>query len=196
MGSLMRLTQRRIDLNQLSYEYTIKHGMEASLKNPERREWDMEMDCIDHQFECEILDTYERIVGFAKEHNFQRIVDIGAAYGHQSECALNKGVGYLGVDEGVRNFWNADKFTFVTARYPAPLPLENGDLGVSVLCLTWGCFLTEGDKTLHEQCAALKKDFQHCILYLPKEGREAMAQYFETVTKLDDCLYYFSNKTA
>lgn len=196
MGKYERLNQRGKELYNASRKIVNEQGMKAALTSEESRALDMESDCINHLFECEIVGTYETIVAFAKENQFSRIVDIGAAYGHQSECALNEGIDYLGVDDAAHNFWNADTFKFITARYPAPLPLAEGDLGVSVLCLTWGCFLTEGDKTLHEQCAALAKDFKHCILYLPKEGREAMAQYFETVTKLDYCLYYFSNSAA
>lgn len=194
MGKYERLNQRGKELYTASRKMVDELGMEAALASKERREWDMEGDCINHFFECETYDTYEKIVAFAKENEIPRIVDLGAAYGHQSECALNEGLNYLGVDNGVQSFWNADKFKYVTARYPTPLPLEKGDLGVSVLCLTWTCYLSEGDKTLHEQCAALAKDFEHCVLYLAKAGKEAMAQYFETVTKLDDCLYYFSNK--
>ena len=196
MGKYERLNQRGKELYNASRKIVNEQGMKAALASEESRALDMESDCINHLFECEIVGTYETIVAFAKENQFSRIVDIGAAYGHQSECALNEGIDYLGVDDAAHNFWNADKFKFLTARYPAPLPLEKGDLGVSVLCLTWGCYLSEGDKTLHEQCAALAKDFEHCVLYLAKDGREAMAQYFENVTKLDDCLYYFSNKTA
>ena len=196
MGKYERLNQRGKELYNASRKIVNEQGMKAALASEESRALDMESDCINHLFECEIVGTYETIVAFAKENQFSRIVDIGAAYGHQSECALNEGIDYLGVDDAAHNFWNADKFKFITARYPAPLPLEKGDLGVSVLCLTWTCYLSEGDKTLHEQCAALAKDFEHCVLYLAKDGREAMAQYFENVTKLDDCLYYFSNKTA
>ena len=123
-------------------------------------------------------------------------MDLGAAYGHQSECALNEGIDYLGVDDAAHKFWNADTFTFLTARYPAPLPLEEGDLGVSVLCLTWPCYLTEGVKTLHEQCAALAKDFKHCVLYVETEGKKVLEQYFETVTQIDRSLYYFQQQTV
>jgi hypothetical protein len=154
----------------------------------------MEEYCIAHLFECQGIDTYEQIASFCKERGIQRVVDIGCAYGHQSEVFLNEGIQYLGVDEDNGIFWNLDKFQYIVNRYPCELPIQKGDLGVSVLCLTWNCYLYEGEKTLKEQCEALQRDFEHCLLYMVPERVNFVHRYFKKVEEIGENLYYFSNQ--
>lgn len=151
-----------------------------------------EMDCIDHVFECERLLTYETIALFCKENNIQKAVDIGCAYGHQSECFLIHGIDYLGLDNALLPFWNREKYTFVKGVYPCSLPIQKGDLGVSVMCLTWNCYLYDKEKTLQAQCEALVRDFDHCILYITQEASEYVSKYFPKMKKLSYQTYYFS----
>jgi hypothetical protein len=154
----------------------------------------MEEDCIAHLFECRGIETYEKIAMFCKERGIKRIFDIGCAYGHQSEVFLKEGLEYIGVNDHTATFWNRDKFQYIVNRYPCELPTQKGDLGVSVLCLTWNCYLYEGKKTLTEQCEALQRDFEHCLLYIAPDKVEFVNRYFKKVKKIDEHLYYFSNK--
>lgn len=174
--------------------YLLEKGRENYLKGKETIEYDMEMDCIDHFFECEGFRTYGQIALFCKENGIKRAIDIGCAYGHQSECFLIHGVDYVGVNESKLNFWNQDTFKYVAGHYPCLLPTKSNDLAVSVLCLTWNCYLREGEKTLREQVEALQRDFSHCLLYITEDAKDFVSQYFKKVVKLGRNLYYFSNR--
>lgn len=154
----------------------------------------MEDDCICHFLSYEGAKTYETIAAFAKEHNIQRVVDIGCAYGHQSETFLQEGIHYIGVSDHQAIFWNKDKFPYFVSAYPCELPVQSGDLAISVLCLTWNCYLYEGEKTLIEQCEALQRDFDHCLLYIQLDRLEFISRYFKKTKQVKGNLYYFSNK--
>lgn len=174
-------------------EELFEKGKELYLKGEDTIQYDMEMDCIDHFFECEGWRTYEAIAKFCKENQIERVVDIGCSYGHQSECFLHEGIDYVGVNDGnLRNFWNQDRFQYILGRYPCEVPVKPNDLGVSVLCLTWNCYLYENEKTLKEQCEALKRDFDHCLLYITNEAKNYVSQYFKKVKSIGKNLYYFS----
>lgn len=149
--------------------------------------------CICCLFEAEGFQTYERITSFCLKHNINRVVDIGCAYGHQSEVFLQNSIDYIGINENECNFWNKDKFQYIVDSYPCKIPVQKGDLGVSVLCLTWNCYLHEGKKTLHEQCQALQRDFTHCLLYLQIDHIEVVKSYFKKYEQIDGNLFYFSN---
>lgn len=153
---------------------------------------DMEIDSIDNVFES--LFIYEKIALFVKQIGAKRVIDIGCAFGHQSEVFLNEGIHYIGVDEHQIPFWNAQKFDYIVGNYPCPLPVSDGDITVSVFCLTWNCYLHEREKTLKEQCEALQRDFQHCLLYLEKDKVEYVSRYFRNTERIDNKLYYFSNR--
>lgn len=150
-----------------------------------------EDDSLTHVFECDGIGTYESILRHAQQINGKRVVDIGCAYGHQSEIFVGSNVEYLGVSNHDSNFFNRDRFDYVIGEYPCELPLQSGDIGVSVLCLTWNVYLTEGEKTLHEQCEALRRDFADCILYLPAHAVEVVSEYFSEATRLGRNLYHF-----
>jgi hypothetical protein len=154
----------------------------------------MEDDSLCHVFECEGLLTYEKIASYAKAVGAKRIIDIGCAYGHQSEVFLNEGLQYVGVTDHSSPFWNRDKFEYVVNRYPCELPIQKGDIGVSVLCMTWNVYLREGKKTLIEQCEALQRDFEHCLIYTQESHVEVLSSFFKHVKQIDGHLYYYSNK--
>lgn len=146
-------------------------------------------------FESQGYKTYEKIADYAKSIGVTDIYDIGCAFAHQSEIFMEKGLGYTGVDNyGVTEFWNSDKYQYVSDTYPCPINPDKDTLGVSVLCLTWNCYLYEKEKTLREQCQALQKDFSHCLLYMSEDKVGVMSEYFTTVEQVDKKLYYFSNR--
>ena len=47
----------------------------------------MLLDSIDNFFECETYKKYEFVLNFCKKNGFNRIFDIGCAYGLQSEVS-------------------------------------------------------------------------------------------------------------
>ena len=60
-----------------------------------KTEYLMEDDTI-----CHVLGNtgaiYESIARFCNEHSIERVVDIGCAYGHQSEIFYEQGIDYTG----------------------------------------------------------------------------------------------------
>lgn len=152
----------------------------------------MMLDSIDHIMERP--ESYENILNFAEKRGIKRVVDIGCAYAFQSSIFEETDVSYMGVDEGVNGrFWNDEKFSFIKTHYPSPLPLVEGDLAISVLCLGWNVYLYEGEKTFNEQFEALSADFKHALLYIPTERLESIGRYFVKTEKVAEGLYYFSN---
>lgn len=177
------------------YEKLYKRSKECSALFKETRDFKyaMEDDCIAHFYECEGYKTYESIRDFAKNHNFKRVFDIGCAYGHQSEVFLNSGVDYVGIEVADCDYWNKDKFKYITAKYPIEIKADEDDLAVSVLCLTWNCYLYEKEKTLTEQCEALQRDFKNCLLYMPKYMIDFVSKYYKNHEIVGENLVYFSN---
>lgn len=153
----------------------------------------MEDDTLMHLFGCDGLRRYEKIASFCMNNDIQGVVDIGCAYGHQSEVFNQVNIEYLGVNDSKSSFWNEKNIPYVANCYPCQIPTKRGDLAISILCLTWNCYLYEGDKTLHEQCAALKRDFDHCLLYIQPDKKEIISDYFKHVEDLGEGFYYFRN---
>lgn len=153
----------------------------------------MESESVCIFFECRKDNKYEFILNFANKHNLKRIYDIGCAYGHQSEVFLNQDVDYIGIEMAKIDFWNNDKFKYIVGNYPFKIDTNKDDLAVSVLCLTWNCYLYEGEETLRKQCEQLQKDFKHCLLYLPKEKIEFVKKYFKYHKILEEGFVYFYN---
>ena len=152
----------------------------------------MEADCIENYIYYDNK-NYKFIHAFAKNYNFKRVIDIGCAMGHQSEDFLGSEIDYLGIDEYSSNFWNSDTFKYIVGRYPFKFKAKEGDLAVSKLCLTWNCYLYEGKKTMHEQLKALSRDFNECLLYIPKENIEIISKYFKNYKLIKDGFVYFYN---
>lgn len=153
----------------------------------------MEDYCICNFFECEGTRKYETILNFAKENNFKRVFDVGCAFGHQSEVFLNSNIKYIGINDTDFDFWNKDKFEYIVGKYPFEIKANEEDLVVSVLCLTWGCYLYENEKTLREQCEQLQRDFKHCLLYMAKEKIDFVKKYYKNYQILDNNFVYFYN---
>lgn len=153
----------------------------------------IEHDSLCSFFECSGAIRYKTILRFAKENNFKRIYDIGCANGYQSEIFLNSNVEYIGIDEYKSDFWNKEEFKYIIDNYPFYIDTNEDDLAVSVLCLTWNCYLSEGELTLKKQCEQLKKDFKHCLLYICQEQIEFVSRYFENYKILNDNFVYFYN---
>ena len=144
-------------------------------------------------FECETLKTYEKICEFAKENNFNKVYDIGCAFGHQSEVFFNNNVEYVGVNDHELPFWNKDKYKYIVSHYPFKIATGDSSLAVSVLCLTWNCYLHEGEKTLKQQCEALRRDFRQCLMYMAKDKVGFVSKYFINIKEIENDLYFLSN---
>lgn len=153
----------------------------------------MEADSIMHFLGAGGVENYEQVVQFCQENHIQRVIDIGSAYGHQSECFLDTTIEYIGVDNEMQDGWNSERYTYIQGSYPCPLPTKADDLAVSVLCLTWNCYLHEGERTLHQQCKSLAKDFSHALLYASKSAKDTLKQYFSSVEAVDGGFLYCSN---
>lgn len=153
----------------------------------------MEGDCICSLLEGQSYKRYENILSFAKENNFKRVYDIGCAYGHQSEIFLNEKIEYIGVNEHNYEFWNADKFKYIVNYYPFKIETDKTDLAVSVSCLTWNCYLDDGEETLKKQCEQLQHDFKHCLLYMAKDKIDFVKKYYDNYKILNDNFVYFYN---
>ncbi|WP_442637927.1 hypothetical protein [Rossellomorea marisflavi] len=183
--SYPKLDTRLDSLNELS---------EMAETKAERTSYLMEGQCLCSVMESIPGGSYERILSYVHMLGGKRVVDIGCAYGHQSEVFSGTGVDYMGVTNHEGDFFNQDIYTYMTGHYPCELPTQEGDIGVSVLCMGWNCYLDEGEKTLHEQAQSLSRDFLDCILYIPETSLEIMASYFDTYDKIGNSLYHFSNK--
>lgn len=146
---------------------------------------------LDHFFECETGKKYNKIISVCKEHGGRRIFDIGCAYGEQSECFINSNVEYVGVEEYKLDFWNEDKFKYIIGHYPFKIKTQEDDVAVSVLCLTWNCYLYEGEKTLNEQLQQLSDDFNKAILYIAQDKVEYVKKYFNYCEHIEGNIYYF-----
>lgn len=154
----------------------------------------MEDDCIEHFFGAGGMEHYETICNFIKENKFDKVYDIGCAYGHQSEIFLEEDIDYIGIEASpIKNFWNADKFKYINKEYPFKIDTGKNDIAVSVLCLIWNCYLYENQKTLRAQCEALQRDFNQCILYIAHDKIATVDRYFKNRKKIGDGMYYFYN---
>lgn len=175
-------------VNIKKYERLLKRRQE--IKNDNNK--DEESYCIDHFFECETAKTYESILDVAKNKGYNRVFDIGCAYGHQSEVFFNSEIDYVGIDEYQVDFWNIDKYKYIKGKYPFKISTRDKDIAISVLCLTWNCYLYEKEKTLKDQLEQLSNDFQSAILYLAKDKVDFVKEYFPMAEKIDENLFYFA----
>ena len=185
-------------LKERSY-YLLAKYKELSSKNEDNKykKYLIEDDCIGHFFECEGYKTYEDIAKFCKEKGFKRAFDIGCAYGHQSECFIDTDVEYIGIEQTMwGDFWNSDRYNYINGTYPFSIDTLDKDIAVSVLCLTWNCYLSNGEETLKAQLEQLSKDFKHCLLYLAEDKIPKVLEYYKFHSKVKDKLYYFSNEVA
>lgn len=154
-----------------------------------------EIDCIEHFLLLEKEGArYEFVLKFAKEKGLKRVFDIGCAMGHQSEVFIGSDIEYIGINDlPVKNYWNSDRYKYITKQYPFKIEAKETDLAASLLCITWNCYLYEGEKTLKEQCEALTRDFKHVLLYMQQDKLLFVAKYFKGYEILHDNFVYFYN---
>lgn len=141
----------------------------------------MELDSLENVIECS-LGNYDFMIDFAIEKGFERVVDIGCAYGHQVALCSGR-IKYLGIDEDEVNFYkdNTRKIRYEVEKYPFPNPYNvfKNDLAISNLAIGWACY---GDDKDHlKQFKALKEDFKACLLYVPKDRELLLKEVFENV---------------
>lgn len=155
----------------------------------------MQMESIDTFFECEKYEIYENICLFAEKRGFKTVYDIGCAFGFQSECFVESDIAYIGIEACKLDFYNNEKYHYIQQPYPFKINIEepNNVLAVSVMCLSWECYLYDGENTLRKQFDSLSRDFKHCLLKIQKNKLDIIKEYFCNVEKIDDDLYYFSN---
>ena len=160
-----------------------------------------ELNSLDHVLECS-LENYDSMIDFAIEKGFERVVDIGCAYGHQAELCKGR-IRYKGINEDTLNFYfnHYRKITYEVEKYPFPNPYNcfKEDLAISNLAIGWQCYVNENE--CRKQFQALSKDFKASLLYLPAEREELLKEcfkYVEVIKKNDgelisSGLYYCYN---
>lgn len=140
-----------------------------------------EMDALDHTMEIS-LKNYDFMIDFAIEKGFKRVVDIGCAYGHQSELCQGR-IEYRGIDEDLVNFYefNDKNNNYSVGKYPFYIPFDiyKKDLAISNLAIGWQCYVDE--KEFREQCKALSNDFKASLLYLPTDREPILKECFKNV---------------
>ena len=147
-----------------------------------------ELDSLYHVLECS-LGNYDFMIDFAIKKGFERIVDIGCAYGHQSELC-NGRIRYLGINENEVDFYKngTRKIIYDAEKYPFPnfYNYFKDDLAISNLAIGWNCYGDDKDHLKHFK--ALKNDFKACLLYIPKDREELLKKVFENIeiVKQDD----------
>lgn len=95
-------------------------------------------DDIEHFFGAEGASDYEVAVDAVRKLGFDTVFDIGCAHGFQSECFLNAGLKYIGIDDASDKKWNNDKFDYIIGKYPFVIPQEfltGKYIAVSRLCV-------------------------------------------------------------
>ena len=145
----------------------------------------METNSLDHVIECS-LENYDFMIDFAINEGYDTVVDIGCAYGHQSEFCKDK-IKYIGINEDNLKFYKEKEFHYLIGKYPFKIPkikYFNNSLAISNLAIGWQCYVNEEE--FNEQCKALKEDFAASLLYLPKEREEILKKNFEKVEIIKD----------
>lgn len=137
----------------------------------------MELDSLENVIECS-LKNYDFMIDFAIKEGFKTVVDIGCAFGHQSELCKDK-IEYIGIDEDKVDFYG--DHTYLVDRYPSKLTKKvfKNCLAISNLAIGWNCYVNE--KEFDEQCKALKNDFKASLLYIPKDREEILKKNFENI---------------
>ena len=158
-------------------------------KETNKIEYLKEDDAILHFLGAGGREHYEFVVDFCNKNDFSFVYDIGAAYGHQSEVFLKnyKNIEYVGIEasiDGKEWLWNNDHYAYFENEYPCKLHTTDKDLAVSVLCLGWNCYLSEGEKTLNKQFKALARDFKQALIYAPQHILPTVNKYFNEVELL------------
>jgi hypothetical protein len=144
-------------------------------------------------------EKYEYILAFAQEHKMTSIIDIGCAFGHQSEVFYGTDIEYMGIDDIECSFWNEDRYKYITQRYPFDINVENKktSLAVSVLCLGWFSDKAGG---YHKQLSQLHKDFDHALIFMNNHSGaiNTAMKIWENVTalKMGGGIFYYLTKRS
>ncbi len=158
-----------------------KRDMKRAIKVLKSRRDDMmrAIDSIDHLLECS-LNNYNFMIDFAIKKGFKRVIDIGCAYGYQSELCEGK-IDYVGVDEDLVNFYNQERYDYYVGKYPQKISflMDESEIAISNLAIGWNCYVNE--KEFEKQCKALVEDFKACLLYLPTDREKILNKYFNHV---------------
>ena len=137
--------------------------------------------------------NYEFIAKWCIENNINKVYDIGCAYGHQAEFFIENKIDYAGIEsERFGPFWREDELDYFNKAYPFEINADKGELAISVFCLTWNCYLIDGQKTLQNQLEQLSKDFNHCLLFIPKDKVDFVNLYYKEHIHLGGNYHYFS----
>lgn len=143
----------------------------------------IEMESLDNVLECS-LENYDFMIDFAIKMGFKRVVDIGCAYGFQSELCKDR-IRYYGINTAKLKFYknslSSSRLAYTDEEYPYPNPynLFKDDLAISNLALGWNCYQSEKD--FEETCKALGKDFKASLLYIPQDRKNILFKCFTDV---------------
>ncbi len=166
----------------------MKKDFKKAFKNLEkyRNELLRELNSLDHVLECS-LKNYDFMIDFAVKKDFHEVVDIGCAYGHQTELCRGR-INYIGVDRELVNFYIPYECYCLPEGYPTDKTLSHNQfktsLAISNLCIGWNCYVDE--KEAKKQFKALKRDFKASLLYLPKDRENILKKVFKNVEKVKD----------
>ena len=139
-----------------------------------------EMESLDHVLECS-LGNYDFMIDFAIKKGYDTVVDIGCAYGHQSELCKDR-IKYIGIDEDCVDFYREKEFHYLIGKYPFKIPqikYFNDSLAISNLAIGWKCYVNE--KEFKKQCEAISKDFKAALLYIPRDREKILHKCFKNI---------------
>ena len=140
----------------------------------------------------ECISNYEFIKDFCLKNNFKSVFDIGCCFGYQSEVFYESGIQYRGLDDTISKYlWNSELYEYQVGRFPCDVKSRKGELGISVLCLGWNCYLYEGAKTLDEQFESLVNQFEYSLIYMQQNLVPLISRHFSKVEHLEDNFYFF-----
>lgn len=147
-----------------------------------------ELDGLDNVIECS-LENYDFMIDFAIKMGFERVVDIGCAYGFQSELCKNR-IKYYGFNTHKLKFYkdslSSNPIGYCDEEYPCYIPFDlyKNDLAISNLALGWHCY--QNEKDFEETCKALGKDFKASLLYIPQDRKHILFKCFKNVQIVDE----------
>ena len=141
-----------------------------------------QIDSLDNVLECS-LENYDFMIDFAIKMGFERVVDIGCAYGFQSELCEGR-IKYYGINTHKLKFYKDSlnsSFRYCDQEYPFFIPygIFKDNLAISNLALGWNCYQSEKD--FEETCKALGKDFKASLLYIPQDRKHILFENFTDV---------------
>lgn len=152
-GPITPVSARKEKEKALSWRNTLmehqKHldkALSQCISEDEYRLTAMELDCLEHVIQLD--DFYDFCTDYMCEHGIDTVVDIGCAYGHQSEAFLEENLGYIGIESsGDSPKWNIDKCMYLTEKYPCKIP-DGCRFAVSNMCFEY--FINDYEALAHD----------------------------------------------